>query len=142
MEQQEYLLKLQLLEQQANQFGEQLKIIAQQIDELNSLKENMSRLETTKEKEIYAEIGKGIFMKAQMDKKELLIDVGNKVYVPKTFNDIKEIIDSQIEKFNDVKKEIADRIDEINKELDDIVNMANNKKEEKIVSKKSGKHKK
>ena len=139
MEQQEYLLKLQLLEQQASQFGEQLKIIDQQIEELLQLKENMSKLETTKEKEIYSEIGKGIYMKAQIDKKELLIDVGNKVFVPKTFKDIKEIVDSQVIKFDHVKDEISNRINEINNELDSIVNQANTNKKEKEPSKKIGK---
>ena len=139
MEQQEYLLKLQLLEQQASQFGEQLKIIDQQIEELFQLKENMSKLEVTKEKEIYSEIGKGIYMKAQIDKKELLIDVGNKVFVPKTFKDIRELVDSQVIKFDHVKDEISNRISEINNELDSIVNQANTNKKEKEPSKKIGK---
>ncbi len=131
MDQQEYLMKLQLLDQQANQFGEQLKIIDQQIEELLFLKENMLNLEETKEKEIYAEIGKGIFMKAQIDKKELLVDVGNKVFVPKTFKDINELVDSQVIKFDHVKNEISNRINEINLELDSIVNQVNTNIKEK-----------
>ncbi|MEM3112802.1 MAG: prefoldin subunit alpha [Candidatus Pacearchaeota archaeon] len=140
MESQEYLLKLQLLEQQANQFGEQLKIIDQQIDALLNLKEDMSKLENSKEKEIYAEIGKGIYIKAQIEnnKKELLVDVGNKIFVPKTFEDIKNIINNQIGKFKNVKDEIAKRVTQINEELDKIVNQAN-KYSKTIRNKKSSK---
>lgn len=124
MQPQEYLMNLQMLEQEANQFGEQLNIIDQQINELKILKNNISKFEESKENEAYSEFGKGIYFKTKIEKKEFLVDVGSKVLVPKTTEEIKEIIDEQISKFNSIKPEIESRIQEINLELDKIINKA------------------
>ncbi|MBI2628797.1 prefoldin subunit alpha [Candidatus Pacearchaeota archaeon] len=128
MEQQEYLLKLQMLEQQANQFGEQLNVINQQISELTMLKSNLLHLDKSKEKEIYSEFGKGIFIKAKLDSKDFLVDVGNKIYVPKNFNEISKIIDEQIDKFEEIKPEIAKRVEQVNKQLNSLIEQARKEK--------------
>ncbi|MBS3092012.1 prefoldin subunit alpha [Candidatus Pacearchaeota archaeon] len=145
MEQQEYLLKLQMLEQQANQFGEQLNVINQQINELNLLKSNLLHLNKSKEKEIYSEFGKGIFIKAKLDSKDFLVDVGNKIYVPKNFNEINKIIDEQIDKFEEIKPEIAKRVEQINKQLNGLIEQARkdkgSNKAEKVEKSKEAKGK-
>ena len=127
-QQQEYLLRLQMLEQQANQFGEQLNVINQQINELSLLKNNLSFLEKSKEKEIYSEFGKGIFIKAKLDSKDFLIDVGNKIYVPKNFKEISKIINEQIDKFKQIKPEISKRVEQINRQLDTLIEQARKEK--------------
>lgn len=131
MQPQEYIMQLQMLEQEANQFGEQLQIIDQQINELKILKNNVSKFEESNENEVYSEFGKGIYFKAKIDKKEFLVDVGSKIIVPKSTQEIKEIIDDQINKFNEIKPEIELRIQEINLELDKIINKAKTQKTEK-----------
>ena len=138
MEQQEYLIKLQMLEQQTAQFGEQLQMIDKQVIELDKLKENISRLENTKESEMFSEIGKGIYVKGLLKKPEMMVDVGNKVLVPKTGKEILGIVDSQVKKFADVKKEISLKVDEINKEVDGLINSkgSSGKKDKKVVGKK------
>ena len=88
MNQEQYLLNLQMLEEQANQFEEQLKLIDQQISELNKLKEDLAAFEKSNEKEMFAEFGKGIFVKATVDKKEFLVDVGEKIFVKKISEEI------------------------------------------------------
>jgi prefoldin alpha subunit len=118
---QEELLKLQIFENQVSQYGEQLKIIEQQINELNQLKTDLEFLEKSKEDEIFSEFGKGIYIKSVV-KKQLLVDVGSKVLVPKTFNEIKEVVDNQVEKFDKIKPEILNQIESINQELDKIIN--------------------
>ena len=128
MPQQEYLLKLQMLEQQANQFGEQLNVINQQIDELNLLKNNLLHLDKSKEKEIYSEFGKGIFIKAKLDSKDFLVDVGNKIYIPKNFKEISKIINEQIDKFEQIKPEISKRVEQINRQLDTLIEQARKEK--------------
>lgn len=129
MEQQEYLIKLQMLEQQASQFGEQLKLIDKQIVELQTLKENMTSLEKSDENEMFSEIGKGIYVKGQLDKGKMLVDVGNKILVPKTSKEISIIVNEQIKKFDEVKSEIGKHVDQVNKDLDDMIQEAH--KEEK-----------
>ncbi|OIO41787.1 hypothetical protein COU56_05195 [Candidatus Pacearchaeota archaeon CG10_big_fil_rev_8_21_14_0_10_31_9] len=118
---QEELLKLQIFENQVSQYEEQLRIIEQQINELGQLKTDLEFLEKSKEDEIFSEFGKGIYIKSVV-KKQLLVDVGSKVLVPKTFNEIKEVVDSQIEKFDKIKPEILNQIESINQELDKIIN--------------------
>ena len=135
MEQQEYMLKLQLLEQQANQFGEQLKAIDHQIEELGKLKENISALGNSGNEEMFSEIGKGIYVKGQLTSKEMLVDVGNKILVPKNSEQIETIVDDQIHKFDEVKDEISKQIDHINQELDSLMKDVHNK-EVKDVDKK------
>jgi prefoldin alpha subunit len=122
MNQQEYLLKLQLLEQQANHFEEQLNLINSQIEELGKLKLNFSSLEKSGSAESFVEFSKGIFVKSKIEKKEFLVDVGANILVPKTIKEIDEIIESQIEKFENIKPEIEDNINHINAELDTIFN--------------------
>lgn len=95
---QEYLMKLQVLEQEANQLGEQIKLVEQQISELDILKVNLEKLEKAGEEEIFAEVGKGIYIKAELKKSDLLVDVGSKVLVPKSYNQIKEVIKDQTSK--------------------------------------------
>ena len=121
---QEEILKLQILENQVNQYEEQLKIIEQQIGELDLIKKDLEYLENTKENEIFSEFGKGIYIKSVV-KKEIMVDVGSKILVPKTFGEIKEVIENQISKFNTIKPEISMHIDAINKELDNIMNENN-----------------
>ena len=141
MEQQEYLIKLQMLEQEASQYGEQLQLIDKQIIELDKLKEDIENLSSSKEKEMFSEIGKGIYVKGELNNSQMLVDVGNKVLVPKTGKEIKTIVDSQSKKFVEVKEEIARKIDEINQEVDNLINEIQNNKEKNNSNKKVGKKK-
>jgi prefoldin alpha subunit len=131
MEQQEYLIKLQMLEQQAAQFGEQLKMIDQQIGELDKLKDSIGRLNDSKESEMFSEVGKGIYVKANLDKKQMLVDVGNKILVPKSSKEIQGIVDTQVKKFSEVKNEISNQVDRINKEVDSLISEVSSVKKSK-----------
>jgi len=135
MSQQEYLVKLQMLEQQAGQFEEQLRLIEQQVMELNSLKENVRKLELSKNEDMFSEIGKGIYVKGKLNNTQMLVDVGNKILVPKNFNEIKIIIDSQIEKFQEVRGEISKKVEEINEEVDKLIEELQNPKNKTDKSK-------
>ncbi|PIN95029.1 hypothetical protein COU53_01235 [Candidatus Pacearchaeota archaeon CG10_big_fil_rev_8_21_14_0_10_30_48] len=128
MSQQEYLVKLQMLEQQAGQFEEQLRLIEQQVRELNSLKGNVGKLELSKNEDMFSEIGKGIYVKGKLNNTQMLVDVGNKILVPKNFNEIKIIIDSQIGKFQEVRDEISKKVEEINGEVDKLIEDLQNPK--------------
>ncbi len=134
--QKEYFMKLQALEYEANHLGEQLKVIEQQVVEMNGLKESVGKLENSGEQEIFSELGKGIFLKAKLKKSDLLVDVGDKILVPKTFKDVDKIVDEQIEKFEGVKGEISSRIRDINAELNGLIVEAQEKEGKKGTDKK------
>jgi len=119
--QQEYLMKLQILEQEANQFGEQLNIIKQQIKELGELKDNLAVVEKNSDKEIFAEFGKGIYIQGKLTDGKLIVDVGNKVFVPKSFQEVDKIIEEQVIKLGETEKQIGKRVEKINTELNNIL---------------------
>jgi len=127
--QQEYLMKLQALEQEANQLGEQAKIIDQQVMELRVLGNNVGKLGEANEEEIFSELGKGIFLKSKLIKSDLLVEVGSKVFVPKTPEEVKKVIEDQVGKLEQVKGEIANKIEEINTELNNVIQSAEKAKE-------------
>ena len=135
MEQQEYLIRLQMLEQQASQFGEQLRIIDQQVSELANLKEDIINLEKTNEGEMFSEIGKGIYIKGKLDKKQILVDVGNKILIPKNNKEIQSVIAYQIKKFDEIKKEISNKINQINKDVDSLIKEVKYPKKNAIIKK-------
>jgi len=120
-DQQEYLMKLQVLEHEAGQLGEQAKVIDKQVGELKALDLSLDALEKSGEEDIYSELGKGIFVKSKIKKSDLLIEVGNKIYVPKKFEDVKLVISDQITKLDKIKGEIAKKIEEINSELNKVI---------------------
>ena len=119
--QQQQFLQLQMLEQEANQLGEQLKIIAQNIQDMAVLKKDVSELEKAGEKEMFAELGKGIFIKGKLTKGSLLVDVGSKLYVPKTHKEVIEIVDDQVKKLGEAELEIGKQVEKINAELNKAV---------------------
>ena len=133
---QQYLMQLQILEQEANRFGEQLKIINEQIQEMNSAKANLEKLEKTGEAEMFSEFGKGIFIKGNLKKADLLIDVGGKILVPKKHSEVCKIIDEQILKFEQVKGQICQKIGQINIQVNSIMTEAHHKQDSEKVEKK------
>jgi prefoldin alpha subunit len=138
VKQEEYLLGLQMLEQQANQFEEQLATIDQQIGELTILKNNVNSFEKSDQKDILSEFGRGIFIKAKVEKKEFLVDVGSKIMVKKSAKEIREIIDSQIKKFEEIKPQIAKRIEQINEELNKLIEKAKSEGSEDMEESEAG----
>jgi len=131
---QEYLIKLSMLEQQANQFEEQLKLIEQEIAELRELKLNLDKIKRTKEIGMLAGLGKGIFIQTKLDKKEkeLFVNIGSKVIVKKSPSEVKEIIEKQTKKLEQMKPKIHSEVEKIKEQLDGLVKQAQeeSKKEE------------
>ena len=118
----EELFKLQVYEQEANQLAEQTKLMSEEIKELKELGKELENIKTSGEEEIYSEIKKGIYVKSKLKKENLLIEVGSKVFLPKSFEDVQKIIEKEIGKLNEAGSEISTKINEINDELNKIVN--------------------
>jgi len=119
---QEIIMKLQMLEQQANHLQQQLRAVEEGIVELQSLSLGVEELIGKTNKEIIAPIGNGIFAKAQLISEELLVDIGSKNIVKKTIPETKEIIAQQVRKLEKVKVEIQESLEEIKKEFEKIIN--------------------
>jgi len=121
MGQQEYMIKMQMLGQEAEQIEQQIQIIEQQNSELNSVRESLEAIKNFKEKEdskeILANLGKGIFVKADLREKELLVNIGKDVLVKKTPEETIKIIDEQTKKLLAGKEQFIERIAELQKEM-------------------------
>jgi prefoldin alpha subunit len=118
---QENLMKLQVMAQEANELDQQLQLIEQHINDMDSLNEGLEGLENTKSKDILANIGKGIYIPAEIKDKELFVEIGQKTVVKKSIPDAKIIIKSQIEKLNSAKLEVMSRVEGLQREMSNLM---------------------
>ena len=115
--QEEIFFRLSIFEQQIKQYQEQLQAIEQAIIESSSLKIDLDELKNSEGKEILASIGKGIFAKAKLTSDDFLVDIGGKNFVKKNIGETQNLIEGQIEKLSEIKRDIENSLEEINKEL-------------------------
>ncbi|MCK5624635.1 prefoldin subunit alpha [Candidatus Pacearchaeota archaeon] len=115
--QEKLMQKLGMYEQQIMQLQQQLESVEQAIVEMNSLVIGLDELIGSKEKEILAPIGRGIFVKTKLASEELTVDVGGKNLVKKSIPETKKLIEDQIVKLDEVKKELNSNLESINNEL-------------------------
>ena len=127
--QEELMYKLQMYEQQIQQLQQQLEAVEQAIVEMTSLVLGLDELVGSKDKEILAPIGRGIFVKTKLISKDLTVDVGGKNFVKKSIPETKKLIQDQVIKLEEVKKELEGNLEEINNEL--TTTFMNVQKEEK-----------
>ncbi|MCK4647441.1 prefoldin subunit alpha [Candidatus Pacearchaeota archaeon] len=114
---QEMMFKLQMFDQQIKQLQQQLEAVAQGIAEMTGLSAGLDELVGKTGKEIFAPIGRGIFAKAKLESEELNVDVGGGNFVQKSIPDTKKIIEVQIKKLEDVKRELEDGLQKIGEEF-------------------------
>ncbi len=128
-EQQELLFKFSMYEQQIKQLQQQLEAIERGIIELTSLNIGLDELVGAKDKEIFAPMGKGIFVKAKLMSEELNVDVGERNLVKKSIPETKELIEEQIKKLEQVRKELEGNLEELGSEITKMMNMGNHEHE-------------
>ena len=114
---QEIVFRFQMFEQQMQNLQQQLQAVEQGVVELNSLNLGLDELVGGKDKEIMAPIGRGIFAKAKLLSEDLVVDIGNKNLVKKSIPDTKKILEEQIEKLGEVRKELVSEAEKIQGEM-------------------------
>jgi len=118
---QEKLIQLQMIEQEAGQLEQQSQLIEQHFTEMQNLLIGLNELETTDKKEILANIGKGIYIPAEIKSKVLTVEVGKGNFVKKSILETREIVEKQIEKLSSVKQQIADKIEDLQAEMNELI---------------------
>ena len=113
---QELMLKLSMFEQQMRQLQQQFQAVDESITELMSLDIGLDEIKGSTGKEFLAQIGRGIFVKAEIKSEDLTVNVGNKNLVKKSVPETKEILKEQIEKLEGVKKGLEEKMDEVQEE--------------------------
>lgn len=127
--QQEILMQLSMFQQQAEQLEEKINIINQQIVEIENLKSALDKIENNRAGKIFANIGKGIFVDAELKSKELLVNIGNGIVVKKSPKETKEVIDRQVGQLSEIKNQLLEQLEEINLQLQHLVMRAREKKD-------------
>jgi prefoldin alpha subunit len=117
MANEELLIKLSMLEQQANEQAEKIQMIDGQISELEILKMSLVKMEKSKGKEMLAPLGRGIFLKSEVKDDRVFVNVGAKILVKKTFPDAVEIVDGQVMEMEGIKHQLMHNIEAINGQL-------------------------
>jgi len=114
MEKQEYLMRMQVIEEEARQIEMQMEMIDQQSNELIQISKSLEELSRAEENpEFLANLGKGIFIKAKALEKELFVSIGNGTVVKKTPKEAIEIITTQLRRASETKSEFMSRINEL-----------------------------
>ena len=106
---------------EAEALEERIGFIEQQIIELRDFEGGLGRLEETKNKEMLAGIGKGVFLKSTFEKKELFVDVGAGVIVKKDLGSVMKVIGEQIERLEALRDDARERLGELKETFDALI---------------------
>ena len=117
IEEQELLYKFGMFEQQIRELQQQIEAIEKGILDLNSLNFGLDELVNGTGKEIFASVGKGIFVKGKLISEELNVDVGNGNFVKKSIPKTKQLIEEQIKKLERIRKELEHNLEDLGEEL-------------------------
>ncbi len=120
MEQQEYLIKLSMMQQEASQLEEKIGVIEQQIAEMTAIKESLGEIDKKGQEEILSNLGKGIFIKTKIVENELFVNVGKEILVKKNARDTMKVIEEQIAKLFIGKEQIIARMEQLQAEMQSI----------------------
>ncbi len=115
--QQEMIMKFQMFEQQIQAIQQQLQAVEQAIIEIGNLNIGLDGLVGKTGEEIFAPMGRGIYVKAKLVSEDITVEIGNKSFVKKTIPETKQIIEKQIEKLGIARDELNSELDKINNEL-------------------------
>jgi len=125
MEKQEYLMRMQVIEEEARQIEMQIEMIDQQTMELIQISKSLEQLWLKEETpEFLANLGKGIFIKTKVLEKEVFVSIGRGVVVKKTPKEAVEIITTQLRRASETKSEFMLRINELQGEMQKLVEEA------------------
>src|SRR4030042_586518 len=114
---QELLFRFSMFERQIRELQQQIEAVERGIIDLTSLNFGLDELVGSKDKEIFAPMGKGIFVKAKLVSEELNVDIGEGNLVKKSIPETKELIEEQIKKLEQVKTEMENNLEELGKEV-------------------------
>ena len=123
-EQQELLFKLSVFEQQIRQLQQQINSIDEGMVELESLYVGLDEMKNSNGKESFSPIGRGIFVKSKIISEDLLVDVGGRNFVKKSVEETKGMIKKQIEKLDEIRKDLNNNLFEIGKEAEKLIGKA------------------
>lgn len=133
---QELLYKFSMFEKQIGEMQQQIEAIERGIVDLASLNNGLDEITGSTGKEIFASLGKGIFVKAKLTSEDLNVDIGNGNLIRKSIPETKELISEQIKKLEQIKRELEHNLDELGEELTGMMNQDREKEHKHTHEKK------
>jgi prefoldin alpha subunit len=118
MEQQEYFMRINMMGQEAERIEQQIQMIDQHLSELGAVNESILAIKNSdKNKEILANLGKGIFVKADLREKNLFVNVGRDVLIKKTPDETIKVIQGETTKLMEGKELLIEKIQGIQESM-------------------------
>jgi len=122
LNEQELIYRFSIFERQIQELQQQIESIEKGIIELDTLAIGLDELVGKTGEEIYAPLGRGIYVKAKLISEELNVDIGNGDIIKKNIPDTKKLIGEQREKLQQVKEELEKSLEEIGNEMTKMIN--------------------
>ena len=124
MAREELIIKLNMLEQKAEEKRQQIAEIDRQLEDMIQLNMSLGKLGQSKGKEILSALGRGVFLNTLVNDDKVFVNVGSKTLVKKTFHEAMEIITGQIAELAEMKAEMLKSVEDINIKLYELLEEA------------------
>jgi len=119
---QETIIQIQMMEHETNHLNEQLQIIEHNNREMSNLIDSINEISKKETKEIMIDLGKRIFIPVDIKDKKLIVDVGKGNFVKKSTEDTKKSIEEEKNKLIENKNAILKRLNELQEDMQKIIN--------------------
>lgn len=124
---QQQIMQVQMMEQEAQQLNQQIQLIEQNVKEMQELELSLNEIDKEASKEMLANLGKGIYLPVEIKDKKLIVEVGRKNFVKKTIPETKNIIKEQLENLIGAKAQILERLESLQIEIESMMKIVENK---------------
>ena len=111
------LQEVRALQQGSEETERQLDFVQQQINELQEFKKSLEFLGHSDEREMLAQIGKGIYVKSERRDEKLFVEIGAGVIIRKTPQETVKIIDEQVKRFEEAKIQLVQQMKDYAREF-------------------------
>lgn len=126
---QKRIVDIASVEIEARRLEENLQLVDNQILELEEFRKSFEFLIKSKNNEILASLGRGVFIKSEIkDKEKLFVEVGAGVVVMKTPEETLEIVKEQISRLQEARIQIASQLKVYSKQLQEFLESARGEK--------------
>lgn len=108
---QELMFKASLIERHMQELSEKIDYISQQLLELEEFNSNIKFIKDSKGKELFAPLGRGIYVKSSSQDSSLFVNVGSGIIVKKTPEETSAIITNQVKNFHEAKISLTGQLE-------------------------------
>lgn len=117
----EQIIQMQALEQEADVLNQQMQLIEQNLAEIKGLGLSLEEIEKKENKEILVNIGKKIYLPVEIKDNSLFIEIGKGNFVKKTCSEARDLIEEQIKKLIVSREDVTARLDELQQKANDLM---------------------